>query len=271
MVYIVLLLLASHVTSYTMEKNERCELAALPAEIRFGEIIKQLINTAQTKKEAWQNISRYQRSSREARAYIAKHQELIKKQIEERFAVSLQELAEAKFDDKRVLEKAVELLQNLIGNNGYGYFDDAFRAILKQPTITKQTLAEGIVQQKVLLPTLISLTFNNEKDYQTTALALGLLTIAMESGLYNATQRTIDLNTLSFLLRGFIIGLDPKQQLSSKELEIIDLFVNAGLRLEGITFLQGGTAGLSFIEFAKKHGNNDVITYFVNKDIQVRE
>lgn len=257
--------------SYTMEKNEACSLAALPTEIRFGEIVKQLINTAETKKEAWQNISRYQRSSREARTYIAQHQALIKKQIEERFAVSLQELAAGKFEDKRVLEYAIELLQKLVGNNGYGYFDDAFRVLLKQKTITKESLARGIVEQKVLLPTLISLAFNNEKDYETTALALGLLTIAMESGIYNATQRSIDLNTLSFLLRGFIIGLDQHKQLTTQELEVIDLFVNTGLRLEGKTFLQGGTSGISFVEFAKKHGNPDVITYFVNKDIQIQE
>ncbi|MFZ5954429.1 MAG: hypothetical protein ACOYT8_05025 [Candidatus Dependentiae bacterium] len=68
------LFLAHH--SYAMEKNKPCSLEALPEEIRFGEIIKQLINTAQTKKEAWQNINRYQASSKAARLYVIKHKEL---------------------------------------------------------------------------------------------------------------------------------------------------------------------------------------------------
>ncbi|MFZ5954651.1 MAG: hypothetical protein ACOYT8_06170 [Candidatus Dependentiae bacterium] len=268
--FLVILGSLANISIFTMEKNQP-SIQDLPSEIRYGEIIKQIINTAQSRLEAKKSIESYRLTSKEAANYIAQHADSINKILDHKFAASLNELASGNFNNARIKNYAIEVLLN-------GIIDPETGKEIPSWYVThskeRQEIANILDAEKISKKDLLAYyTFNkiidlikfglDQQNYQISAVALGILKyLSTEPNYTQYKKKIVDhLTSAGKTLISRFAGIP----FTGEAFQLFDLIINYGLILEGSDFITTGLWSGSLLKTARLSNNQQIITYLENK------
>ncbi|MFZ5954579.1 MAG: hypothetical protein ACOYT8_05785 [Candidatus Dependentiae bacterium] len=243
---------------------ETTPLPVLPSDVQTTEIVKQLLNVSSNRDQALTLLSNYAQVNKAIGNYVKNNKATIQRLLDEKFGLSLIELASGNYDNPQIKDESISILKQAALTPSYekwaGYllnFAGYITTGQRNPAITPYAELDMLKRW---------LGFNYPDKFKVVAVMLGVLNNTFNNN--RAAFGEAEENTIIDILKDYIGSMGQDKNYT----QIVKLIINTAVKIfgpqfinkeKGFYFPQTGT----LLESVRKSTNKEAIKYLetINK------